>query len=463
MITPTIIRRFTTATILTAGTLCGTPISAGGEPAPDLIPVTILGPQITNVGTNVTVHISVANLGGALPGNYTANVLIGKGVSPSEDDVVVATITTPIISSHALLASIPTTLDAGTYHWSLRLVDVDGEVNVGNNVLVGLATSVIKIDLAVLNPAPIEVFARPTDPLPAPIEVIVQNLGSLGSILIYQTTKTPPASWLTIDPPENFAFAGGTPTPNKLIINQTGLPTGTYSTTVRFQNVSDPDDFEEVSVTLTVGDAKFVPGDKLQGQISSSGETDEILFDALAGMKLRFSVKSQTGDLKPVITIIDPDGGVAHVLKFPHSGKAKKKTIKLKTSGEHRLVISGKKINQAGNFEVKTARKLPKKAKTYVAKVAAGQWAKVLAFGGATLNITCSSKGTIFLLNLPSGQTLDATGQAVINGGTVVIEQLPLPATGLYGLVVDGFESGKVKVQLSPSQPPVGTSVIYLP
>jgi len=472
MITPTIIRRFvsrrsrqhrnTALAVLIGFVSLAIPVQAG-EPIPDLVPISILGPQITNVGKDVTVHVSIANLGDELVGEYTAEVLLQKDVEPSKDDIVVATLTTSVVSSHTLLASVPSDLEAGTYHWTLRLVDVAGEIHIANNLLVGLATSVIAIDLSIADLSPISVFVRPTDPVPAPIEVVVENKGSTGTILIYQTKASPEASWLTIDPPENFAFGGGTPTPNRLYVDHAGLPAGEYQTTLRFQNVTDEEDFEEIPFTLTVGESKFVVGDQLQGQVSSEGEVDEILFDGLKGMKVKFAVKSKTGDLKPLLTIFDPNGDVAFLLKFPHSNKNTKKTIKLKASGEYRLVISGKKPSQAGDYRIKTSRKLPKKAKTYVAKVKEGETAKVLAFAGATLNITSDGGGTSFVMNLPTGQMFDATSLAEFNGSTAVIEQIPLAETGLYGVTVSGIESGKVKLQLAPSQPPVGTSLIYLP
>lgn len=459
---PTIIRRFAATAILAVGASLATPAEAG-EPIPDLVPISILGPQITNVGNDVTVHVSIANLGDELLGDYTAEVLLQKDAEPSKADIVVATLTTSTVSSHTLLASVPSDLESGTYHWTLRLVDVAGEIHVANNTLIGLATSVIAIDLSVADLSPIEVFVRPTDPVPAPIEVVVENVGSLGTILIYQTKATPEVSWLTIDPPENFAFGGGTPTPNRLYIDQAGLPAGEYQTTLRFQNVTDEDDFEEIPLTLTVGDSKFVVGDQLQGQISSEGEVDEILFDGLKGMKMKLAVKSKTGDLKPIITIFDPNGNVAFLLKFPHSNKSTKKTVKLKMSGEYRFVISGKKPSQAGDYRIKTSRKLPKKAKTYVAKVKDGESAQVLAFAGAALNITSDGGGTSFMMSLPSGQVFDATALAEFNGSTVVIEQIPLAATGLYEITVNGIGAGKAKLQLAPSQPSVGTSLIYLP
>lgn len=439
--------------------------SAYAEPGspPDIIPVSIMGPAIVHVDTQVTVHFSTANLGGPLLGSYTAQVVLGQGLTPAIDDAVVATLTTQIVSSHSVLVSIPKFLDAGSYHWFLRLVAVAGETNVGNNLLYGLSTNLIKIDLEIMDPAPIQVFVRPTDAFAEPAEVIVENVGTPGSLLIYKASSLAPSPWLTIESPENFAIAGNASTPNRFLVDHAGLNVGTYETTIRFESTQDAEDFEDVPFTLVVGDPKFVAGDRIQGQISEPGQQDEIVFDGLAGMKLHFWVMSNAGDLKPLFTIFDPAGKIVDTMKFPHSNKNTKKTLKLKMSGEHRLVISGSKEKQVGNYRIKTHRKMPKKSKAHTTTVKAGEVADVLALGGAMLDISCEGEATSLTLSHPDGLLFDMTGFSQTTAGITGIKGISLSDTGKYGVVIGGLGAAGATLHLTPVQPKQGEAKIYLP
>lgn len=435
---------------------------------PDLFPQSILAPQIVETGSSYGMQVVIGNLGGPLTGPYTAEVVLSQDAALSEDDEVVATLQSDVLGAHPLLADIPAGLAGGAWHWGLRIKDVPDEIHFANNGLLGLQVSVIAIDLELADPTPIHVFVRPTDDAAPASQVLVKNAGTPGSLLLYQVVADPPQGWLTIDPPQGFAFAGQDPNPTALTVDHAALPVGSQSTTLRFSNLNKPEDTAEVPFTLEIGEPKFRVGDQLEGQISSDGEVDDIRFDAVKGMKVSLAVKAPTGDLKPIVEVFGPDGALVSKLKFPHSKKGAKKSLKLKSSGEFRLVVRGK-TGQTGSYQIKTKGRVPKKAKAQEVKLKPGKTAALAAFEGATLDLAVAlaegeAPGAISL-GLKSGVfgTQDLTGIASFEAGALVVNGFPLTATADYELWVDGYAAKKVFVSITPVQPQAAKKKIFLP
>ena len=453
------------ASLAATSTLLSPSLAFGGSP-PDLVPVALVAPEQVHVGTEVVVHFSTGNLGGDFNGEYTAEIVLSDDAVIDQDDLVAASMTTAFLGQHSTMATIPSDTAWGTYHWGLRILPVDGEAKTSNNALLGLATSVIEVTLAVADPSPITVFHRPTDEDIAVPEVIVENVGTPGDILVYQASALTAAPWLSFDPPENFAVAGEEPTPNRLVIDPHGLPLGVYETTVRFQNLASQDNFEDVSLTLIIGDPKFETGDRVQGQINFEGEVDEIVFDGLKGMKVPFEVKTSGGDLAPRLTLIAPSGAEEAKLKFKSSSNYVKKSVKLKESGEYRLLISGKG-DSIGDYKIRTSRKMPKKAKSYSKVIESNESMTILILAGATLDLAAMPKdgfgGSMALsLTMPDGATYDMNSHLSQEpNGEVKATGMEMTLSGAYEVRWSGGD-GEVKVHSSPVQPKLGKSKIYL-
>ncbi|MFG0317171.1 MAG: hypothetical protein ACF8XB_07860, partial [Planctomycetota bacterium JB042] len=330
-------------------------------------------------------------------------------------------------------------------------------------------------DLELADPTPIDVFVSQDQGALEPIPVIVENVGTEGSILIFNVVELTPVPWLTVDPPTSFAIAGEDGNEVHLTIDHTQLAQGVHTTTVRFRNFQHPDDFVDLPVTVNVGAARFVPGDAILGQMSTPGDIDEIQFTALEGMKLKLNVKVLAGKLKPLVTVVDPDGAIEKIVKFKGSKSGITKGIKLKRSGEYMLRISGKK-DSLGIYQMKTKAKFPKAGRARNLK-----WkglpngdlavAEALMLPGGTLEFAADPNGVFsgpvtLGLTDPSGAMFDVSSfMTSAASGEVAVEGLPIVETGAYLITAGGFGGGKkekLKLAILPFQPPAGKGKIYL-
>lgn len=464
-------RLIATCLMTWVGTTFAAGSTAGPSDPPDLFPSALIAPQKADVGTQVPVLFIVGNFGGTPAEAHTVEILLTKDQVIDQDDLVVASVTTPLFGQISLLADIPSDLEQGFYQWAIRILPVKGETNTANNQMLGLGVEIIKIDLTLPDPGPIVVFSRlsePTSTLPEP-EVIVTNGGTPETVLIYTSKLVTDVSWLTIDPPQNYSVSGEAPTPNKLRFDKSGLAIGTYQTTIRFQNVFDPTDFEDLPITLSIGEPKFVAGDRVQGQVSMIGDVDEIVFDGLVGMTIPFEVKTGGGELKTLLTITDPTGNVEAKLAFQPSNDYLKKSWKLKATGEYRLRIEGKN-DTTGGYKIRTSRKMPTDAKPHSDVLIPGETIEVLALGGAVLDISAKPnqafEGPLSVaVTTPLGELMDTAGFTTSEPGSLLIKGVPLPTSGQYTIDLTGFgddPNERVDVSVQPVQPKKEKKKIYL-
>lgn len=432
------------------------------------------GPARVYVNTSVTVHVNVQSLGDPLVGDYTAEVILSNDLIVDAGDTVVATLDSDFYGLQTLVASIPPTMTSGLYAWGLRILPAAGEVNLANNAVLTDPVEVARTDLALDDPSPISVFVAASDEEAPSASVLVQNEGTLTSVLIFTVVDQGPAPWLTIDPLSSFAVSGQEGNEINLFFDHSQLPPGDYSTTIRFINYNLPSDFEDLEINLTVGLAEFTPGDRIIGQISSSGDTDRIAFEAVEGMRLVLKMVTPTGKLRPRILLFDPDGNLEKVLRYRHSKKFVKKLAKLKKTGIYTMEISGRG-DTIGAYRIKTNRKLPKRARAHRSRLAspgAGGTvdSAVRLLSGATLDFsaTPNKKFTGPLLvtfTAPGGLPYDIAPFSHIEDGVVMVEDLQLDELGEFIIHVSGYGADpkeSVKLHVLPVQSPKGRGKVYL-
>jgi len=441
------------------------------ESTPDLVALFANGPGLTHVNSQKLVVINVANFGDELVGDYTAEIVLSEDNVVDGSDLVVGSIVSDFIGSQAVTVNVPFSAPVGQLHWGLRVLPAANEVVLANNASIGTLTTVVKTDLTILDPAPIEMFWSPTDEAAPTAEVAVDNIGSLSSILIFTAQALSPTPWLDLDPESSFAISGEEGNAITLVAKPEGLALGTYNTTLRFQNINQIDDFIDIEVSLTIGPARFSPGDRVVGHVSTPGDVDLVHVNLLKGEKLKLKTKTKAG-LKPTITFVDPDGFVETKMKFKNkNGGFQKKAHKAKKTGTYTLLIEGKG-NSIGGYMIKTGRKLPKKALPRKIKFTASSETEqidLLAHKGALLDFAVDPKGgntgLTIALSTPLGSLIDLNTAVQLGpGGSVICENLEVDEMGPFLITVGGLNIGdKTKVTVYPVHPQKPFVKIYLP
>lgn len=340
--------------------------------------------------------------------------------------------------------------------------------------------------LSVAGPANVEAQYTLGDPLPSGQSWTVLNSGASGTSLKWEVTEDPAVSWLSLTPSSGTQPIGGGIN-SVASFDVAGLAAGTYQTTLKFRNTEAPSDAAQsfdFPVTLIVSNPKFVPGQRLIGTIPTADKFRTIDVDVLAGLKMTFSIKTTSGNLKPRISILDAQGAELKTFAFKASKKFKKKTFTFANHGVHTVRIFGDGIT-TGAFEVTTKRKLPKLAlPRSIKNVTANEdylivELPVYSLKGALLNVniigTTFNANTLtrtFLTPLESVYNVGAYSQSVGNGNYLV--QVPLTQSGEYTLRLSGFNtkdpvSGlkpnpleKCTVTISPNQPVEGEGSVDL-
>lgn len=443
---------------------------------PDLAPISVVGPGTTYTDAATLATVNVGSFGDPLVGTYLLEILISADTAVDGSDPVVASVVTGATGSINVPVTLPPTVPTGLVHWAARISGVADEVATANNAAVGTAVMVQSLDLAIVDGGPIQFFVRPTDVTLLAADVVVQNLGSPQSVLVFSVDALAPAPWLEITPPSSFAVGGEPAQPIQLKANYVGLVPGTYTTTLRFQSYSHAADFEDVPVTLEVGDPKFIAGDRLVGQIAVPGDADELKFDGVKGMKLRLRIGVKSGDLTPRIEVIDPQGGVEKVLDFAAKAKGIEKIAKLKGTGEYSIRVVGQTGAQTGAYWLKTGRKLPKAALARIKKVtdpgSGIAEVEVRLLPKATLDFAvdpnASFAGTVALgFSTSTGTALDILANTLPGSGDEIrVEDVEIATVGDYRIDVAGFgpsPKAKAKVHIAPVQPKKGAAKVYVP
>ncbi len=445
----------------------------------DIEATQIAGPANIHIGGMHPVNIQVKNVG-TMPifENYTAEVVLSDDLAIDATDPIVGMVTSNIEGFQQIITEIPLSLPGKPYVWGLRILQSNGELNLSNNFVLGQKVNVFLLDIELDDDSPITAFVRAEEDLLEPISVRVNNVGTPGSIVVFNVASLDPVPppWLMIEPPSSFAI-GGLPG-NDILLNfdHTLVPPGDYTTTLRFTNFQNVTDFEDLVVTLSVGNAAFVPGHKFQGQIVDSNDVDEIVFEGLEGQLLKLRVRTMSGNLAPQLSIIDPNDMVEHVLKFKkHVGSYILKNVKLKTSGEYTVRIEGQGGTK-GAYMVKSGRKLPKESHPRKLKVKNPGNGLPVEFPVRILKegtLEWSGKPNdefagplAFGLTLPSGADFDVTGNSTqdLDGG-IKVEGVEMSESGEHVIRVSGFGAGTdemVKVFIVPVQPVRGKGKIYI-
>lgn len=441
----------------------------------DLAPVSVVGNGVTYTDAPAMATVNVVNFGDALVGNYTLEILLSTDATIDVADLVVASISTAQLGAVNVPVTLPGSAPTGLVHWGARISDAAGELALANNATIGTQVFVQTLDLELDDASPIHFFVRPTDVTTLIAEVNVFNQGSDDSVLVFSIEKDGIAPWLEITPPSSFCVGGDGPQPVQLTANYEGLLPGLYSTTVRFQNFSHASDFIEVPVTLEVGDPKFIPGDRLLGQVATIGDKDDMKFDAVKGMKLQIKFGVKAGTLNPRVEVVDPDGNVEKVLVFSNTKKLKK-VAKLKKSGEYTLRVVADDGSSTGGWFARTNRKLPKQGHARVVTVkdpgTGIARVEVRLLPGATLDFAVKqgkkfAGPAILALAAPFGGSYDIAANIQPTSGVETrVEDVETQEVGSYWIEVAGFGANakaSAKVKILPVQPKRGKAKIYMP
>jgi len=441
----------------------------------DLEARSIQGPGMAHVGRPVLVRVEIASLGAPPFGEATARIVISQDELLDAGDPVVATFQDSTFGPRGVVAEIPPQQAEGLVYFGLLVTPMPGEIVTSNNRRLGNPCSIVRTDLCLDDPAPLELFVRPTDPEPQSLDVTVQNAGSPGSLLVFTVEALAPAPFLTIWPPTGFAVGGSPGSSILLSFDHSGLAPGSYLTTLRFENFLDPADFEDLPVRLTVGEPWFHPGDRLIGRIEESGATDQVGFDALDGMVLRISARTTRGNLQPTIEILDPSGEREAVLRFRNSSRSIQRAVRLRHSGSYQLRIKGGG-GSTGSYRLLTGRKLPGKAQNRSVKARPGPDGSsaatpILLLPGSVLDFRVRPNARFsgplgLLFETPAGSFYDIAGfTAPDPEGGLVISGLPITLGGRYVIRTSGFgtRAGEaVRLKIRPHQPPPGGDKLYL-
>ncbi|MDG2122970.1 MAG: hypothetical protein P8J87_04690 [Verrucomicrobiales bacterium] len=292
------------------------------------------------------VNVDIQNVGDPLGVPFGGEVVLSRDFYPGATDPVIANpiVTDANLGLRTVNVLIPPTLGTGNWYWGLVVDSTHDETCGTNNHVLGGMVTLLHTDLQLEEPAPLHAFARISDVGEPSALVRVNNVGAPESILTFSVELRSPAPWLTFDPPTGASVGGADGIDVTLTFHQNLVPLGTYNTTLRFQNWLIPDDFQDLQVSLTVGEAYFWPGHQFEGQIASAADIDLIKFSGIPGMKLTLRAKSTSGNIRPRFSIINPAGIVEKVVTFKHSGQYLNKNVKSPLVGGSAikvLVLSG--------------------------------------------------------------------------------------------------------------------------
>jgi hypothetical protein len=438
---------------------------------PDLAVLDLIGPLGAHASNSTFVQLDVWNIAQAYAGSYTAEILLSTDEQYDAGDTVIHTLTSASYLTQILPVSIPA-IAGGKYYWIARILPVVGETNLANNVYVGGAVRITASDLSVPDDGAIVFQCDFQSTGTAESEIEVLNAGSANSVLIFTAEKLESAPWLHVDIGTGIAIQGQDSTIIKLTCSRPDYAIGTYVTHVRVANANNAADFQDIEVRLEIGSQSILLGDRVLGQISEPGETDEVRFPVLAGSGIVMTGKTLAGNLKLVATIFAPSGALAGKMNF---GSAQtKKVLIANETGEYRMVLSGKG-NTAGSYRIKTNRKNPQLSNaqhlTVTGSGAQVESVELMLYVGARLDIAVDPGNgfvgpVVLTLTDPDGAAIDISGLLDFDvDGSVNVEGIIAPKLGTYTLGISGFGAANksADVLILPVQPVKGKAKVYTP
>lgn len=305
----------------------------------------------------------------------------------------------------------------------------------------------------------------------------IQNCGSLDSVLNWTLGENPDATWLSESLTSGTVNFGAGGDSVNFTFDPAGLPLGAHKTTLQFTNTDNLTNTKLVPVTFVIENGTvipFIPGDTLSGAIDFESESDLGSFSCIKGATLQIGIATTSGDLKPIVSLLDNVGTVVKSYTFANTSKAKKKNFIITADGNYQIKVSGVGAT-AGGYTMTTKLTLPKDAKAVTKKKKAPAVGglpidtKVRFLAGATLNVTVEPATTLgaaitIVLLDPSNAPIDVTAfTQVFNTNGKQLVNVPIAAAGQYTIRVTGPTTVKEKVNIviTPTQP-VGTSQVTL-
>ncbi|MFH0945785.1 MAG: FG-GAP-like repeat-containing protein [Planctomycetota bacterium] len=221
----------------------------------------------------------------------------------------------------------------------------------------------------------------------------------------------------------------------------------------------------------------FLPGDTLQVAFNEGvGQEHDILFDGLAGSKLKLVFPQTNTAMTTLLMVLDPAGEYVKVLALDQSSsKVQKAKVKLKTTGTHILRLL--RITGTVPLNIATSRTIPTAGKPFSGSVKRDKTTgvallTVLALEGAQLDAMFKPKSNFsgpmaLIFFSPAGTAIDLTAggyQQSLPDGSIQLTGVPLGNLGAYQVQIQGFaaDNEKVKVTLTPTQPPAGSATVIV-
>lgn len=308
---------------------------------------------------------------------------------------------------------------------------------------------------------------------------VVENCGTIESVLDWDVIENPAAPWLTQSVTTGLIPADAPGDTVGLTFDPAGLALGAYKTNLEFINAIDTTDKVIVPVTYVVENATitpFVAGSVLSGTIAFEAESDIGSFAALKGQKLQMGVSTTAGNLKPVVQVLDENGTVLKTFVFSNSTKVSNRVFTFSSDGNFRIRVSGN-TTTTGDFLMTTKATYPKDGKASKKNNAAPLVNggpvdyKVRVIAGGTLSATATPSKTItnpMVISLldPDGMSVDVaafTQNFGTNGGRQIVD-VPATKTGQYTIRVTGpaVKTERVNITATPVQP-AGNGTVVLP
>jgi hypothetical protein len=444
-------------------------ILAARAGAADLMAVSVSGPVLATAGETILAEREIASLDAGVQGAFTYEYRLSGTVVATRSSDQLGAFKDSITLPHGTLP--------GLHVWELLVLPLPGETNLDDNFVTGGAIIVLPAPATpcLVGPATVDLYSvigATADPPQLAVEIAHCDTTTLP--LSWIATVTPPAPWLTISSLAGVVFPGQSSSVT-LSFAALALPQtpASYSATVRFASVSDPSLVAELEVRLEIGDPRFEPGDVLTGTFDSPDEVDSCFTAAIAGMDLVVKQPTNANAANLAIELLGPDGKKVGSKKF-QAGKKGKVTFDLEDAGKYQLIVRG---DQAGEWTLSTARKLPKKAKGFVKKFDAKPPGAISAapigfsaLEGATLFARFTPSiyiGGIYQARLwtPEGGAIDLPLDYQPLSAELVVGPLPLSVTGGYGIEFTAAlpKPQKVTLDLDLAQPSAGGAVVVIP
>ncbi|MBK6940076.1 MAG: hypothetical protein IPH13_07690 [Planctomycetes bacterium] len=438
----------------------------------ELEAVSLVLPGQANAGATIAASAEIRIVGDSAGNPVHLDVVWTDDAVLDAGDPVIGSTAVDFDGIHGLVVTLPAAATAGPHHVALRVVPFPDEIDRTDNVVFAAPIEILVPDLAFASNAPLAFAATSVDPDLA-VDVAVINSGTPGSFGLFEIALQKPVTWLEVVGASGVAVAGSAPATFTVLVHAEGLVPGVYANVLLMTQQGAPHAVQALPVTLTIGAPWFVPGDRVRTTLAA-GAARELRFDTLAGMKLALTTIELNKGARVESWVRPENYDPAEPVTVPHKMlKAVKKKVVLKTptSGIYFLRLTNPTSSPV-TIELATGRGLPKTALPRVATLRqAAPEITALLLPGATADATFLANdyvtGPLALTATCAAGSMSGLGQYTVlaTPDALVLTDLPVPSGPYLTLRAENFgdhAKARVKVNVTPKQPALGTALIVL-